>query len=59
MITDNKVMGSVGVGMAIGAAIGLATGNMALWLSLGLVFGAGYAKTKKAKEDKDNIDKSH
>lgn len=52
-------MGSVGVGMAIGAAIGLATSNMALWLSLGLVFGAGYAKTKKAKEDKDNIDKSH
>jgi len=42
--------------MALGALIGLVTGNMGLWLALGLVFGASmnaaYAK-KNGSSDPD------
>lgn len=40
---------AIGIGMALGAIIGLITGNIALWLSLGLVFGAGYEMRKKKR----------
>ena len=48
----------LGIGMALGAAIGVATDNIGIWLSLGIVFGAGYAKTKQAKKDSDKNDES-
>lgn len=58
MKKENNYTKGIGIGMIIGAAIGVATDNIALWLSLGIVFGAGYAKTKQAKEDSHKNDDS-
>ncbi|WP_299122821.1 hypothetical protein [uncultured Winogradskyella sp.] len=58
MKKESNYTKSIGIGMIIGAAIGLTTDNIALWLSLGLVFGAGYAKTKQAKEDSHKKDET-
>jgi 2-keto-3-deoxy-6-phosphogluconate aldolase len=56
MNKDNQYTKGIGIGMLIGAVIGIATDNIALWLSLGLVFGAGYSKHMQSKQhdDKDN-----
>ena len=58
MKKEKDLTKSIGIGMLIGAAIGVATDNIGLWLSLGLVFGAGYGKTMQNKKDseKDNKD---
>lgn len=53
MKKENNYTKSIGIGMVIGAAIGVATDNIGLWLSLGIVFGAGYAKTKQVKKEKN------
>ena len=50
----NKGRGVV-MGMLFGAAIGIATGNIGLWLSLGIVFGAAYdAKIMKKMGNKED-----
>ena len=58
MKKENNYTKSIGIGMIIGAAVGVATDNIALWLSLGLVFGAGYGKKMQAKKDSDKEDES-
>ena len=59
MKKENNFAKGIGIGMALGAAIGVATDNIGLWLSLGIVFGAGYAKTKQSKTDKDKNEDSN
>ncbi|WP_439151215.1 hypothetical protein [Winogradskyella sp.] len=56
MKKENQYTKGIGIGMLIGAVIGIVTDNIALWLSLGLVFGAGYTKHRqeKNKDSKDN-----
>jgi 2-keto-3-deoxy-6-phosphogluconate aldolase len=54
MKKEKDLTKSIGLGMVIGAAIGVATDNIGLWLSLGLVFGAGYGKTMQNKKDSEN-----
>jgi hypothetical protein len=54
MKKEKDLTKSIGIGMVIGAAIGVATDNIGLWLSLGLVFGAGYGKTMQNKKDSEN-----
>ena len=58
MKKENNYTKSIGIGMMIGAAVGVATDNIALWLSLGLVFGAGYGIKMQAKKDSDKKDES-
>jgi len=58
MKKENNYTKSIGIGMIIGAAVGVATDNIGLWLSLGLVFGAGYGKKMQAKKDNDKEDES-
>jgi hypothetical protein len=58
MKKENNYTKSIGIGMIIGVVIGIATDNIGLWLSLGLVFGASYGKTKQAKADADKNDES-
>ncbi len=58
MKKENNYTKSIGIGMIIGAAVGVATDNIGLWLSLGLVFGAGYGKKMQAKKDSDKEDES-
>lgn len=53
MKKDNHHTQGIGLGMLIGAVIGIVTDNIALWLSLGLVFGVGCSQTQ-AKKDHDN-----
>lgn len=53
MKKEKDLTKSIGLGMVIGAAIGVATDNIGLWLSLGLVFGAGYGKTMQNKKDSE------
>ncbi|WP_296384783.1 hypothetical protein [Winogradskyella sp.] len=57
MKKENIQSKSIGIGMIIGCVIGIVTDNIALWLSLGLVFGAGYGQTQ-AKKGNDEDDKS-
>jgi hypothetical protein len=57
MKIENIQKNSIGIGMLIGCIIGVVTDNIALWLSLGLVFGAGYG-TVKQKENDNNDDAS-
>jgi len=40
----------IAYGMFGGLLIGIFTDNIGLWLSLGLVFGAGYSSIKKDKK---------
>ena len=54
MKKEKNLTKSIGIGMVIGAAIGVASDNIGLWLSLGLVFGAGYGKTMQNKKDSEN-----
>ena len=58
MKKENHYTKSIGIGMIIGAAVGVATDNIGLWLSLGLVFGAGYGKKMQAKKDSDKKNES-
>ncbi len=58
MKKENNYTKSIGIGMIIGAAVGVATDSIGLWLSLGLVFGAGYGKKMQAKKDSDKEDES-
>ncbi len=51
MDKKQKLTKYIGIGLIIGSVIGVLTDNIALWLSLGLVFGAGYGKTLQNKED--------
>jgi len=41
----------IAFGMFGGLLIGIFTDNIGLWLSLGLVFGAGYSSIKKDKKE--------
>lgn len=55
---DKKGSG-VAFGIIIGSLIGAISGNMGLWLALGVVFGAGYetkAEKNRAKTESDNIE---
>ena len=58
MKKENDLTKSIGIGMIIGVAIGAATDNIGLWISLGLVFGAAYGKTMQNKKDSDKTDAS-
>jgi len=51
---DRKKGSGIALGLILGTALGVATDNLGLWLSLGIVFGAAYdsqlAKKGSSKE---------
>ena len=58
MKNQKKYGAMLGLGVAIGSAIGVATDNLALWLGVGIAIGAGLGSysQKKAKSDKTEED---
>lgn len=48
----------MGVGIALGTAIGVATDNMGLWLPMGLVFGASMTAAQAKKDKSSGADDS-
>ena len=50
----SKLASGMVMGMAIGAVIGIALDNIGVWISIGLVFGAGVGKRLSNKEEEEN-----
>lgn len=50
MKNKNKLGSGMVLGMAIGAIIGMALDNIGVWISIGLVFGAGIGNRMSRKE---------
>ena len=62
MKRDNKLGKGLAIGIGIGVVIGVATDNLGLWISLGVVIGAGLGqylrKQGKKKDDGDASNKN-
>ena len=60
MKKESKLGIGIALGCGIGAAIGVATDNLALWTGVGIAIGAGVGSSLMKKESKkDNEDPSN
>ena len=58
MKKKNKSTSVISFGIALGTVVVVATKNLGLWLSLGIVFGAAYsAKIKKKQKEEAALKK--
>ena len=57
MKKENSLSLGIVFGITIGTAIGVATDNVGLWLSLGIAIGAGVGTTLMQKNKKDKEEK--